>query len=619
MQKFANYITLSLVVAAMMLVPYANAQDATFTAPKEIQAVPGEYIVKFRDEGVMMAAQSLLQERGVETVQTLGLISAKVIRLDPQAEISALNQAIAGLPNVEYVEPNYLYYATETPNDSRYSDQWAWPKIDAPKAWDVLTDSPNVVVAVIDTGVDYKHPELKANMWKNPGEIPANNKDDDNNGIVDDVHGANFVPTTPSGDPMDDNRHGTHVAGTIGAVTNNSLGVAGTTWRTQIMAMKFLSASGSGSTANAVRAIEYAIAKGAHIMNNSWGGGGFSRALEDAIKAADAKGILFAAAAGNSGTDNDQRPHYPSNYDVPNVIAVMATDRNDQMPSFTCFGQKTVDLAAPGADILSTVPGGNYASFNGTSMATPHVSGAAALLKAQDSSRIAPQIKKLLMDTVDKIPVLAGKNVTGGRLNLGSALVAVPTCTGSALIAYDEFFWPEKRSFDTNANVLSVEFTLPQEMIVDVFVHGSANRTKGNGVTTFRTGVYNSASPNVMWTGSYRRGSYRANNVSRTVSSQFSIRLPKGKHTMYWKLWLSNFTMQFDSANIVVRGFPCSMGGKLAAVTAGGQAAASAPIMMADTGSESSRVGRVEQPSTTPSFESTEIDPATGESLTIMK
>src|SRR5690606_1467341 len=222
------------------------------------------------------------------------------------------------------------------------------------------------------------HPDLAANMWTNTGEVPGNGIDDDGNGVADDVHGANFVPTVATGDPMDDNGHGTHVAGTIGAVTNNHLGVAGVNWETRIMALKFLSASGSGTTAGAIRAIEYAIANGANIMNNSWGGGGFSRALEDAIREAHDAGILFVAAAGNSSQNNDTNPFYPASYDVPNVMSVMATDQDDDKAGCSHFGLASVGLGAPGVGILSTTPGGSFDSFNGTSMASPHVAGAAA-------------------------------------------------------------------------------------------------------------------------------------------------------------------------------------------------------------------------------------------------
>ena len=396
-------------------------------------------------------------------------------------------------------------------------------------------------------------------------EIPGNGIDDDNNGVVDDVYGANFVNPATTGNPLDDNNHGTHVSGTIAAVTNNSVGVAGTAWKARIMALKFLNASGSGSTDGAIRAIEYGIKMGATIMSNSCGGGGFSQALRDAIAAANAKGILFVAAAGNANTDTDATPFYPSGYDVPNVISVMATDQSDAKAGFSNFGLKTVDLAAPGVAILSTVKGGGYASFNGTSMATPHVSGAAALLKAQDPSRDANALKTILMNTVDVIPALSGLSVTGGRLNLANALgkPAAACAANPARIAYDEFFWSSGLSFNQNSNVLSVNFTLPTPMIVDVEVNGSGHRTAGSGPTTFTTGVYSQAPPNVMWTGSYRQGSFTANNVSQIVSSTFAMALPAGNHTMYWKLWLSGATLRLDSGTITVRAFPCSMGGKL--------------------------------------------------------
>ena len=264
-------------------------------------------------------------------------------------------------------------------------------------------------------------------MWQNANETPGNSVDDDNNGVVDDLYGANFVPAQANGDPMDDHRHGTHVAGTIGAVTNNATGVAGVTWQPQLMALKFLASNGSGTVFNAIRAIEYAIGEGAQIMNNSWGGGGFSQALEDAIEAADAEGILFVAAAGNDNNDNDQSPFYPASYDLANVVSVMASDQADNKAGFSNFGANSVDIAAPGVDILSTVLADNYASFNGTSMAAPHISGAAALVKEQDPSRAAPELKARILDSADPIPALAGLSVTGGRLNLAAALAADTT------------------------------------------------------------------------------------------------------------------------------------------------------------------------------------------------
>ena len=564
---------LSRLAAVLLLagIVSVHAQDADYKAPPVPQAVPGEFIVKLRSDSANV--RSALTALGGEVVDTLPSVGAVVVRApqgamaNPAPWAQAMRQRLA---DVEYIEPNWLQFALDTnPNDPMFAQQWGLPKIKAPLAWDTRKDAPAVIVAVIDTGIDFNHPDLKDNMWKNPKETPGNGVDDDANGVVDDVHGANFVSGTGTGNPLDDNKHGTHVAGIIAAATNNATGVAGTAWKTQLMAVKFLDANGSGSTANAIKAIDYATRMGAHIMNNSWGGGGFSQALRDAITAAHNKGILFAAAAGNNGQDNDVTPSYPASYDVPSVIAVMATDQNDAKASFSQFGKTSVDIAAPGVSIQSTLNNGQYGSLSGTSMATPFVSGAAALVKAANPTWNGEKIKQHLIDTVDKIPGLTGLNVSNGRLNLAKAVAGSgtgPCAAESSLIAYNEFFWPAKTTFNNNANVLDVAFTLPKSMIVDITAHGSARRSVGGGVSTFTTGIItDNPSPNIMWTGSYRQGTYRENDNHELVSSTFSIRLPAGNHTAYWKLWLNGFSMEFASANITVRAFPCSMGGLIAA------------------------------------------------------
>ncbi len=548
----------------------AQAQEPTFPSLTEAEIIPGQFIVKTAP-GVE-AADLILSAMSDETriIDVLREVDMLIIEAE-DVDAAELMASALDQPGIAYIEPVYRVQADVTPNDPDYPRQWAFPMIKAPDAWDVRTDSGGLVVAVIDTGVDYKHPDLTANMWTNPGEIPNNGVDDDGNGVIDDVFGANFVTSTVDGDPMDDNRHGTHVAGTIGAVTNNALGVAGVNWSTKIMALKFLSASGSGSTAGAIRAIDYGIRMKADIMNNSWGGGGFSVALRDAIAAADAEGILFVAAAGNSNSDNDTRPHYPSSYDVPNVLAVMATDRNDNKAGFSSFGATSVDMGAPGVDILSTIPGGNYDSFNGTSMATPHVAGAAALVWAQHPGLSHHELKQKLMDKAEVIPALAGTSLTGARLDLFEAIrpdgvKPPPGCdaTSHTQIAYEEFYWSDRLEASQNSNLLSVSFTLPEAMVVDISTDTSAHRTAGSGITMVRTGVYNQQAENVMWTGSYRRASFGGGTqVYRDLSSDFSIALPAGAHTIYWKLWVSNATLEFDSGTLTVRGIPCVMGGKL--------------------------------------------------------
>lgn len=273
----------------------------------------------------------------------------------------------------------------------------------------------SALVAIIDAGTDYNHPDLAANIWTNPGEIPGNGIDDDGNGYVDDVHGYDFV--NRDGDPMDDNGHGTHVAGTIGAIGDNGVGVAGVCWNVKIMPLKFLDSGGFGNTGNAILAVQYATQMHARIMNNSWGGGGYSEALRLAIQAASDAGILFVAAAGNDAADNDTLPHYPANYDVPLVISVASTDHFDNLSYFSCYGATTVDLAAPGSAILSTTPNNTYSIYSGTSMATPHVSGALALMLARFPSMSGADAKQMLLRSVDPLPSLAGRVLTGGRLN----------------------------------------------------------------------------------------------------------------------------------------------------------------------------------------------------------
>ncbi len=327
---------------------------------------------------------------------------------------------------VRYAELDYQLQADDTtPNDPSYNQLYGMQKIQAPKAWDTSTGSGSVVTGVIDTGVDYNHKDLAGNMWVNQDEIPNNGVDDDRNGWSDDVYGADCI--NEDGNPMDDHGHGTHVSGTIGAVGNNLEGVVGVNWDVSIMALKFLGSDGSGSTSDAIQCLDYAIANGAHLTNNSWGGGGFSTALRDAIQRAALDNQLFVAAAGNGGPDrvgdnNDTTPHYPSSYSNDNIIAVAATDSADNLAGFSNYGQSSVDLAAPGVSILSTTRNNQYGSSSGTSMATPHVAGAAALLLSTGSNALYTTVRDRILQGVDQLPNLAGKVATGGRLNVAKAI-----------------------------------------------------------------------------------------------------------------------------------------------------------------------------------------------------
>jgi subtilisin family serine protease len=318
-------------------------------------------------------------------------------------------------PMVEHVERNYRIQINpiiaEDPDPSKV---WGVERIGTK---DLLAEgvvpSSDIIVAVIDTGVDYTHRALKDSVWVNEKEIPDNKIDDDGNGYVDDIHGYDFV--NDDGDPMDDHAHGTHVSGTIAGA--DGIGVAP---GVRIMGLKFLSASGGGSLGDAIDAINYATEHGAHIMNNSWGGGGYSKMLEDAIKKAEKAGVVFVAAAGNSRADNDRSGSYPANYDVDNVISVAASTKEETRAFFSNYGKKKVHVAAPGMNIYSSVPGDKYLTFNGTSMAAPHVSGAIALLLSHGES---PHdcIRDALVEQSDKFDDLEDVSVSDGRINVHRA------------------------------------------------------------------------------------------------------------------------------------------------------------------------------------------------------
>lgn len=316
-----------------------------------------------------------------------------------------------------------------TPGDPMFGSQYAMrlPQpgiggIDAVHAWSLTTGSTANLIAVIDTGLDLNHPEMQGNLWANPGEIPGNGTDDDQNGYIDDVNGWDFY--NKDNNPNDGHGHGTHVAGTIAARGNNGTGVAGVCWRAKILPVKFLSDSGSGYTSDAISAVNYASRMGARLTNNSWGGGGYSQALFDAIQAAGQAGSLFVAAGGNSNSDNDARPHYPSSYNLDAIVAVAATDSNDTLAYFSNYGATGVDLAAPGMNILSLRPGGQFASLSGTSMATPHVTGAAALLLTQNPMLTNGQLKQLLLFGGDSLATLGNRVASQSRLNVYRALKA---------------------------------------------------------------------------------------------------------------------------------------------------------------------------------------------------
>ncbi|MCU0856813.1 MAG: S8 family serine peptidase, partial [Pontiellaceae bacterium] len=354
-------------------------------------------------------------------------------------DLDSVAQAVQNFskdPVFSYAEPDYICSVNDTtPNDPDFNLLWgmhnsgqtvggqtgiADADIDAPEAWDLSTGSSDIIVAVIDTGIDYNHPDLAGNMWSNPGEIPGNSIDDDGNGFIDDVYGWDFC--NDDNNPFDDHFHGTHCAGTIGGAGNNSAGVAGVCWNVRMMALKFLDSSGSGSTSDAVDATHYATVMKAKLSSNSWGGGGYSQGLFDVIEEAGRSNILFVAAAGNAGGNTDTSPNYPSCYTNANIVAVAATDNRDQLAYFSNYGLTSVDLGAPGVYVWSCQPGNQYQYLSGTSMATPHVAGACALVWSINPGAAAAAVKQAVLDGAEPITALNGKCVTGGRLNVYTAL-----------------------------------------------------------------------------------------------------------------------------------------------------------------------------------------------------
>ncbi|MGE4489816.1 MAG: S8 family serine peptidase, partial [Kiritimatiellales bacterium] len=348
--------------------------------------------------------------------------------------------ALSSAGNVSvYAEPNYIYSTSLTPNDSQWP-LWGMQQVSAPAAWDQTTGEDSILVAVIDSGVDASHSDLAGNMWVNAGETgldsenndkKTNGIDDDNNGFIDDWQGWNFYGS--NNDPADDNDHGTHCAGTVGAVGNNSIGVAGVCWNVSLVGIKFLGADGYGSEVDAAEAVLYATQLGAVIQNHSWGGSAGGEMLLSAFEAANSNGVLAVVAAGNSNNDNDTAPVYPASYDLPNIIAVAASDEDDRLASFSNYGSATVDLAAPGVDIVSTIPGDAYDSFQGTSMAAPHVAGAAALLWGANSGLGCLDVKAAIINSTDKIPALTGKTLSGGRLNVYAMMSAAQDTDGDGM------------------------------------------------------------------------------------------------------------------------------------------------------------------------------------------
>jgi subtilisin family serine protease len=394
---------------------------AALAVPAVAPAADGDLVVRFaaRADG----GERATARRAAEVVRLRGLpvSGMEVVAPRPGVSSAAAAAALERSPAVLYAESDAARWAARIPNDPLFGQQWGLADIRAPAAWDRTVGDRAVTVAAVDTGIDLLHPDLSPNRWQNAGEAP-NGLDDDGDGRIDDLNGWDFV--AEDADPADPNGHGTHVAGTIAANGDDAVGAVGVSWRAGLMALRALDANGSGFVSDVIQAYAYAARHGARIVNVSFGGPQYSQADYDAIRASD--NLLFVAAAGNEGADNDAVPTYPCSYGLPNVICVAAAGPDHALPFWSNRGRGSVDLAAPGVDVLSTLPSGAHAAASGTSAAAPHVAGAAALLLAANPGLTASQLAQALLRGAVATPALQGLVATGGRLDVTGALANVP-------------------------------------------------------------------------------------------------------------------------------------------------------------------------------------------------
>lgn len=467
MRKICGALVLILIVAGIVGGDNVNTQNAPAGGAR---FVPGELLIEFQpwaSEATKATARQVVGAVLASRIRNAAEGQLERVRLISGIDVAAAIRLLRDSPAIRFAEPNWIYTHEAVSNDPGYTGGYLWGMYgdtttpanqfgsQAGEAWAAgAVGSSTVYVAVIDEGIDFNHPDLGANIWSNPFD-PVDGADNDGNGFADDVHGWDFFQDNNSvydGGPGNTtvDAHGTHVSGTIGGVGGNGIGVVGVNWNVTILSAKFLGPSG-GSTADAVAALNYVTdlkqRHGLNIIatNNSWGGGGYSQALHDAILRAAKAGILFVAAAGNGnifgiGQNNDTIANYPSNYSTlvgtttesaasyEGVIAVASLTNTGARSSFSNYGATTVDLGAPGSGVVSTTPSNTYSSFSGTSMATPHVTGAAALYKSMNPLATAADVRAAILQSASSTPTpsMAGITVTGGRLNIGTWFATVP-------------------------------------------------------------------------------------------------------------------------------------------------------------------------------------------------
>ncbi|MBI4685837.1 MAG: S8 family serine peptidase, partial [Nitrospirae bacterium] len=441
--KKKEIFPLLLLIISILVSRYDYAE----TAPSKYKE--GELIVKFKLPVSEDTKKNIHEKHQAKKIKDLPLLRIHHVKLKEGLNVQDAIERYKADIEVEYAEPNYIVENQSFPNDPEFNALWSlhntgqsggrpYSDMSALRAWDFTIGDSNVVIAIIDTGVDYLHEELAANMWINETEYYGSpGVDDDGNGYVDDIYGIDA--SNNDSDPMDDNGHGTHVSGIIGATGNNNIGVVGVNWDVKMMACKSLNADGYGYLDGILECLEYVRAmreRNVNVIavNGTWGCSGngcYSQALYDAIN--EQKEVLFITAAGNGNADNDMSTVIPATYDLPNIIAVAATDHNDGLAAFSNYGRHTVHVGAPGVNILSAFPQDNYALWSGTSMAASHVTGLAALIKSQDSRRNWIQIKNLILSGGDSITSMAGKTITGKRLNAYGSLACMDNPVFSVL------------------------------------------------------------------------------------------------------------------------------------------------------------------------------------------
>jgi subtilisin family serine protease len=482
--------SLCLFVVLLFTVSIAFAQKS------EKAFADGEVLVKFKSGTSAARAARTTSALGADLLETLGDLNWVRVKLPAGMTVEQALEQYRKSDEIEAVQPNFYYQLALTPNDPQYTNAglYGLGKISAPAAWDLTTGSAAVVVADIDTGMRYTHEDLAANAWTNPGEINNNGIDDDGNGFVDDYYGYDFRFNDP--DPADQHGHGTHTAGTIGAVGNNGIGITGVNWNVKLMTIKIYSASGTDSTSamlvNAYNYVRLMKTRGVNVRvtNNSYAdcpeACGYDQATKDALDALGDAGVLNVFAAGNNGRNIETQPIYPASYTSPHILTVASSTSTDARSSFSNFGAVSVDLAAPGSSIYSTTFGTNssYGTMSGTSMATPHVAGAAALLSAYNPNLSAASLKATLMNTVDVLAAWNGVVKTGGRLNVSNALQNQTVCGFN--LSQTSLLAPTKGGFFT------VNVTVPANCDYAVKSNAkwisvtSASPLSGNGAVTFR-------------------------------------------------------------------------------------------------------------------------------------